>query len=468
METGLKKKYGLATAIAMVVGIVVGSGVFFKAEKILGVTGGNLKLGILSWVIGGVIMVACAYAFSLMATKYEKVNGVVDYAEATLGKTYAYFVGWFMTTIYYPTLTVALAWLSARYTLVLIYDADADITGGMCFVLTALYLVASYALNALSPILAGKFQVSATVIKLVPLLLMAVVGTIYGFTKGYTIENFTTVVEQVSAGSAIFKAVCATAFAYEGWIIATSINAELKDAKKNLPKALVLGTVAVVVIYVLYYIGLAGGITNADMMAGGQAGAKAAFSAVFTKVGGTGLFVFVIISCLGTLNGLMLGCTRGMYSIASRNVGPKPDMFNQIDEKTNMPTNSSIVGLLLCVVWLLFFYCSQLSDIGGKMAIGSLSFAFDPTELPIITIYALYIPIFIMMIVKCKEGFNAFQRIVAPILAILGSIFMIIAAINSHGKFIPGYLIVFAVVMALGAVFAKEKAVIADKSVAKK
>ena len=56
MDNELHKKYGLMTAICMVVGIVVGSGVFFKAEKILTETGGNLPLGILAWLIGGVIM----------------------------------------------------------------------------------------------------------------------------------------------------------------------------------------------------------------------------------------------------------------------------------------------------------------------------------------------------------------------------------------------------------------------------
>ena len=69
MGNELHKKYGLMTAICMVVGIVVGSGVFFKAEKILTETGGNLPLGILAWLIGGVIMVACAYAFALQAAR---------------------------------------------------------------------------------------------------------------------------------------------------------------------------------------------------------------------------------------------------------------------------------------------------------------------------------------------------------------------------------------------------------------
>lgn len=457
MANELKKKYGLITAICMVVGIVVGSGVFFKAESILNHTGGNLKLGILAWIIGGVIMIICAYAFSVMATKYEKVNGVVDYAEAAIGEKYGYVIGWFLTTIYYPTLTMALAWLSARYTLVVIMGAEADISGGLCLVLSGFYLIGSYALNALSPIISGKFQVSSTFIKLVPLLLMGIVGTIYGVTKGHTVENFTTVVTEIPASDAIFKAVCATVFAYEGWIIATSINAELKDAKKNLPKALVAGSFIIVAIYVLYYVGLAGAIPNAEMMESGQAGAKHAFASVFGNVMGTGVFVFVIISCLGTLNGLMLGCTRGLYSIASRGRGPSPKIFAHVDKNTNMPTNSAIFALLLCAAWLLFFYCSSLSDFSEKLGM----FAFDPTELPIVTIYPFYIPIFVKMLFN--KDFKGFNRFVAPILAIAGSLFMVIAAIQAHAKMIPGYLIIFAVIMLLGLPFMKKKEILESK-----
>ena len=84
MEQQLHKKYGLMTATAMVVGTVIGSGVFFKAEAILTKTGGYMGIGILAWGIGGLIMMICACTFSIMATKYSYVNGVVDYAGLTL------------------------------------------------------------------------------------------------------------------------------------------------------------------------------------------------------------------------------------------------------------------------------------------------------------------------------------------------------------------------------------------------
>ena len=451
MENTLNKRYGLITAIAMVVGIVIGSGVFFKAEKILLSTGGNLPLGILAWIIGGCIMIVCAYTFAKMATKYEKVNGIVDYAEAALGPKYGYYVGWFLAIIYYPTLTSVLAWVTARYFCVLL---GWDITSGSCMVIAAFLLIGSFALNYLSPIVAGKFQVSTTVIKMIPLYLMAIVGTIKGLSSGLTMQNFSEVAipaeELGGTATILFTAVCATAFAYEGWIIATSINSELKDAKKNLPRALVGGTFIIMITYLLYYVGLAGAVENEVMMAGGEAGAKIAFANVFSSVGGTVVFVFIVISCAGTLNGLMLGCVRGLYALGSRNVGPRPDIFKQVDPVTNMPASSSAFGVLLCGFWMMYFYGANLTE--GWFG----PFCFDTSELPIITIYALYIPIF-FMIMKREKEWNGFDRFIAPALSIAGSVFMMIAAVFSHGQAVIYYLIVFAVIMVIGAFFAKKK-----------
>ena len=469
MEKKLTKKYGLLTAIAMVVGIVVGSGVFFKAQNILNATDGDMPLGILAWLIGGAVMIVCAYCFAAMATKYEKVNGLVDYAEAACGKKYAYMTGWFMTVIYYPCITSVLAWLSARYTLEVFGMMEP--TSGTCLALAGLYLCAVYAMNALSPVIAGKFQISATVIKLIPLSLMAVAGTIYGLivkpdgaSQALLIQNFAT----AKGGNTdiLFGSVVATAFAYEGWIVATAINAELKDAKKNLPRALTLGTAIVMCVYIAYYIGVAGGATVETLR---NDGATTAFTNIFGSVLGTVLKVFVAISCLGTLNGLMLGCTRGIYSLAARNEGPNPKVFSVVDPTTNMPTNSAIVGLLLCAAWLFYFFAANLASLfvanydastanGLVKLIGTLNtetntisvnwFGFDSSEIPIVTLYAMYIPIFFKMM-RFKE-FSPFKRIVMPIFAIIGSVFMVFAAFYAHRWGVAFYLIVFAVIMLLG------------------
>ena len=124
MDNKLERKYGLFTAICMVAGIVIGSGVFFKAQTILQKTGGDMPLGVLAWIIGGAIMLVCLLSFSFMGQKYEKINGVVDYAEATVGPKYGYMMGWFIGTVYFPAMSAVLAWLSARYTLEFIVAVD--------------------------------------------------------------------------------------------------------------------------------------------------------------------------------------------------------------------------------------------------------------------------------------------------------------------------------------------------------
>ncbi len=449
----LTRRYGLPTAICMVVGTVIGSGVFFKAQNVLAATGGNMPLGIVAWVVTGLLMILCSAQFAVMATKYQKVSGVVDYAEATCGQGYGYCIAWFLANIYYPGMTSVLAWVSARYFGVLF---GWHLAGSEVLAMAGFFLVASYTLNAFSPKLAGKFQISATVIKLIPIALMAVVGTIVGFAKGTLTDNFTTVVSEVvgGTGGGLFAAIVATVFAYEGWIVATSINAELKNPKKNLPLALVIGAFIVVVAYVLYYIGVAGGASNKVLI---DEGATTAFTNIFGGVGGTILNICIVISCLGTLNGLMVAATRAMYAIASRNEGPKPEMFRQVDSTTNMVTNSSIWGLFVCSIWLVYFYGANLTD--GWFGY----FNFDSSELPIVTIYALYIPIFIVWMKKEKDE-TVFRRFVLPALAIIACGFMVFAAIYAHGvtPFLKAretgafsfpvlfYFILFAVVMLIG------------------
>ena len=460
----LQKHYGLFTAICMVVGIVIGSGVFFKAQDILNYTGGNMWLGILAWLVGGAVMILCAFTFANMATKYVKVNGVVDYAEAVVGERYAYMTGWFISTIYYPAMTGVLAWVTARYTVTL-FDPTADVTSGLCMALGTLYLCLMYAVNVLSPRIAGKFQIATTVIKLIPLAAIVLIGTTVGLINGNTTAAFSAEAAPSATGgldlSALLAGVAAATFAYDGWIISTSINAELKDPKKNLPIALVLGAVIIIVVYVLYFIGLTGGATVDVLRA---VGSPAAFRALFGSVGGTLFNACIVLSCCGTLNGLMLACTRSLYSLSVRGQGPRPAMFSQLDPQTNIPSNSGVLALLFCAAWYFYFYASNLTTPTFGV------FSFDSSELPIITIYAIYIPIFIMFIKK--EGKQQrFKNAVMPALAVLAALFMMFVALYAHGirpylaaaaegRFafpVLFYLIVFAIIMSIGALFYKKQ-----------
>ncbi len=405
----LQKKYGFWTATAMVVGIVIGSGVFFKADDVLRASGGSLPTALLAWAIGGLIMVVTAYVFANIATRIEKVNGLVDYFEEAYGERAGYLVAWFMTFIYYPTLVAVLAWVSANYTIGL-FGLESGV-----WVLASVYLSLFFLLNLLSPVLAGKWQVSATVIKLIPLALVAIVGMISGLITGQTIESFTQSAEVLAGEGGLAVATLATAFAYEGWILATSINAELKDAKKTLPRALVVGTLVVAAIYMLYYFGISGVLSNEQILAAGDGAPVHVISLIFGRLGGTLLTVFVVISCLGTLNGLIMGSARGMFAIALRDLGPAADIFKRVNIRTNSTLNSGLLGFALSAIWLMVWYGNFAGWWGSFM---------DISELPIAFLYVIYISLYIW-VMRTFNNLGFLSRYVAPLLAGAGSIYII-------------------------------------------
>ena len=443
MLNSLEKRYGFWTAVAMVVGIVIGSGVFFKAEKVIQITDGNIYIGIFSWIASGSIMVICAYAFSILAGRYSKVNGIVDYSEASFGKTYGYIVGWFMSVVYFPSLTAILCWISARYTLTL-FGINIGANSTEVYVIGIIYLVLICALNIFAPMLAGKIQVSTTFIKLIPLVLMGVIGIIKGISNGQIVQNFVSVSTDIVTSNSIFGAIVATAFAYEGWIVATTINSELKNSRKDLPKALIVGSIFIVVVYTLYFIGISGPLSVNDFIQGGEDSIKHAFFNILGNFGGSTLFIFVIISCLGTLNGMMLATIRGLYSLSIRGMGPCPKFFSKVSEKTNLPVNSGLFGVIIVFIWILLWYLSNKGFFGLFL---------DFSELPVISMYALYIPIFLCMSRKL-EGLNIFNKYIIPYAAIVCSLFMIYATILSHGIVaVSLYFVLFVFVIVVGLIF---------------
>ena len=459
----MEKRYGLPTAIAMVVGIVIGSGVFIKGGKVLSLTGGNMMQAVLVVGIVGLICIVCSLVFAELGSKYEKVNGVVDYAEAALGSKYAYYVGWFMTTIYTPSLSAILAYFSAMFFCVLFgipgIDFASQSFSPQIAGIGAGFLMIGYGINALSPKLAGKLQVSMTVIKLVPLVLMGIVGTIVGINNGSVqqVLDYVNTAEYATVDGGFFNAIVAFAFAYEGWILATSINSELKDAKKNLPIALISGALFCTVIYALYIFSMSS-VGSVETILGTWP--KIAFSNVFGTTVGTVVLAFVTVSCLGTMNGLIMGSCRSMYSVSCRGLGPKPEFFGDIDKQSNFVIKSSVIGMVIAGFWyawdsvLWWGGPDMLGNIHGNMWI-----AWEPDEIAIVCLYAMYIPMFVGLMVKCKE-FGFFRRFVLPALGVACCLFMVYCCFVGKGyQQVVGFLVFFVIVMLIGAIWAKAKPV---------
>ncbi len=439
MENRLEKKYGLPTATAMVVGIVIGSGVFFKAEAVLAATGGDIRVGAAAWALAGAVMLTSAGAFAVVAARQGGAGGAADYAAAMVSPRYGYWVGWFLAVIYYPTLTAVLAWASARYLCQLL---GWTLEGLGLLALAGILLCAAAGLNAAAPVVAGRLQVGVAAVKLAPLVLLGVVGIARGLSSGLLAEN-------VAAGQAsgqgmegLLPAMVSVAFAYEGWIIAASISGELRRPRRDLPVALATGSLVVMGVYMGYYVGLAGAVPTGALLAAGPGAAQLAFQTLFGAAAGQWVLALVVVSCLGGLNGLTMANCRGLYALAVRGEGPRPASFARLSPVKGMPSRSAAAGLALAALWLVHYWAHA-----GERLPGFLDF--DSSELPIITLYGMYVPIFLGLMARGR-GLGWLKRFLLPALALAGCAFMVMASLLAHSREMVAYLLVFAGTMALG------------------
>jgi len=425
----LKRQHGLFVSICFVVGFIVGTGIFFLPGRVLYEAGGDLRLGVMAWIIGGLMISTCVYMFSIFAGRYEKIHGFVDYSEAIVGKKYGYLAGWFFAVMYQPAGYAIIAWITSGFTATLSGLSSADeVYLPFRFFISAFFMAMAFWMNYLAPKIPVKFNVATTIARMIPLVLMGTVGVVIGLALGDggagAAAGYPLQVTPGAGNASLFAAISATAFAFNGWQAALAFNSEVKNSKRNFPIALLFGFLFVIVIYVLYFVGVV--IASPDggrvIMQGGGAnfaqGTHNAFVNIFGQGSSNVLIGFMIISGLGILNACCLGMSRAMYSLGRRNLGPMPDRMRQLDPKTNVPNNSMVMAVGISFLWL-FVIFANTNWFAGWFG----TFRFSLPDFYNFTFFLLLIPIFFCFIVRQKE-LHWFKRIVAPVIAIVGAGFM--------------------------------------------
>lgn len=451
-----KKQFGLPLAISMIVGIVIGSGIFFKSDEVLSSLNGNFKLGILAWICGGIAMVFGALTISVYASKVSVSNGIIDYFEYAFsniskksGEFAGYITAWFMSVLYFPALIAVLAWVSASYTTLLLGIEDTS-NSMQTWVIALIYMAILFAICIFSRVISSYLQISATILKLIPLFVVAIAGVFLGIKNGVTVEDLNMAVPVTTKG--FTAAVIATAFAFDGWILATTMNDEIKDSKKNLPKALFFGTVLILFIYIAYFSGIVLTVGSDAVVSNGDAAVNIAVTSLFGKSAGTIVIVFVVISCLGTLNGLIMTGSRTFYQIAKRGHGIFPKKLSVINEQTNSPVNSTIVSIITSLIMFAIWYNNFNGVVNIKEFLGT-DFL-DVTSLPIVLNYIFLSILYIAAMLLFKEE-GIIKRFIFPILALLGALVIIYGGAISDT--IRVFLIISIIVIAIGALFFKRK-----------
>ena len=173
-----KGHYGLPTAIAMIIGIVVGSGIFFKADDILLYTDGNVSLGVLVFCIGALSIVFGSLTLTELSVRTEKSGGVVGYFEEFVSPKVAAGFGWFQIFGYFPALISVVCWVASVYTCSL-FQISASLE--VQIVISLVYMLLIYAMNYFSVRMGGLFQNFSTVLILLSTSSLSIANTFHPF-----------------------------------------------------------------------------------------------------------------------------------------------------------------------------------------------------------------------------------------------------------------------------------------------
>lgn len=436
-----KERYGLFTAIAMIVGVVVGSGIFFKADDILSYTGGSIGLGVLVFCIGAISIVFGSLTLAELSIRTEKSGGVVGYYEEFVNKKVAAGFGWFQTFAYFGCMIPVVCWVTAVYTCSLFdISATLELQIGIAF----MYMVLIYSMNLLSARFAGKFQGVSTVVKLIPLLGVAIAG----FVLKTTAPEIPAGVEVVKASSDVgfgwFAALIPIAFSYDGWVVATTISNEVKNPKKNMPLAFLIGPLTVLAVYLLYFVGLCRLLGNEYIMTMGNDAVNVAGEFLFGPAGKKIMLVFVIIAVVGVANGMTIGGIRMPQALASKRMIPGSEKIEKIHPKYGISIPSVIISAITSCVWLLLHYVTTKSGILGNG---------DVSEIAIVFSYMCYAILYIKVFKMTRAGVikNKFSGYVCSVLAMIGSVLILVGGIITSPIFVPIFICICAIICMAGA-----------------
>lgn len=413
-QNKLEKSLGFTTALSTVVGIVIGSGVFFKANAVLSATGAP-GLGILAWALGGIITIAAGLTAAEIAGAIPKTGGMVTYMKEIYGEKIGFLTGWMLSSVYYPGMIAALGVIFATNVVDLL-----GLSEGMIVVIAIITILSVCFANTLGGKTGGAIQVVSTACKLIPLALIIVVGFIKG--EGSISTSLMPITNpELSTASALGAALLAVLFSYEGWLSAGNLAGEMKNPAKDLPKAITIGVMVVMLVYVVINIAYLW-VLPAEQLASSATPASDVAKALFGNVGGSFVIVGIIISVFGTLNALILTGPRALFSLAESGKLPLGEKLSKISNK-GVPANAIWVTSAIACVYALT----------GSWAI--------LTDIPIFVCWVFYIMTFAGVIVLRKKQPNLKRSYKVPfypfipMVAIIGGIYVVVSTLFNQTTF---------------------------------
>ena len=347
----LQKNLGIAAALSTVVGMVIGGGVFFKPQAVYTLTGGAPGLGILAWIIAGIITITAGLTAAEVSAAIPKTGGMMVYIEEIYGKKLGFLTGWMQTVLFFPATAAAIAVMFGQQAAILLNNPSLVMPMSIGVILLVGIL------NTFGSKTSGTIQTVSTVCKLIPLVLIIVFGFIKGSGDNPVMSPL--VAEGISPMGIIGQLLVAILFAYDGWINVGAIAGEMKNPGKDLPKAIIGGLSIVMAINVVINLAYLW-VLPASELAQYASPASIVAEKIFGPVGGKLINVGILVSVFGCLNGYLLTGPRIPYTLANQKV--LPAMFGKLN-KHGVPANATLFMAVLSAIYALSGQFNLLSDL---------------------------------------------------------------------------------------------------------
>ena len=347
----LQKNLGIAAALSTVVGMVIGGGVFFKPQAVYTLTGGAPGLGILAWIIAGIMTITAGLTAAEVSAAIPKTGGMMVYIEEIYGKKLGFLTGWMQTVLFFPATAAAIAVMFGQQAAILLNNPSLVMPMSIGVILLVGIL------NTFGSKTSGTIQTVSTVCKLIPLVLIIVFGFIKGSGDNPVMSPL--VAEGISPMGIIGQLLVAILFAYDGWINVGAIAGEMKNPGKDLPKAIIGGLSIVMAINVVINLAYLW-VLPASELAQYASPASIVAEKIFGPVGGKLINVGILVSVFGCLNGYLLTGPRIPYTLANQKV--LPAMFGKLN-KHGVPANATLFMAVLSVIYALSGQFNLLSDL---------------------------------------------------------------------------------------------------------
>lgn len=376
----LNRVLGLSTAVLLVISSMIGSGIFKKIAPMSSELG-NANLILIAWLIAGIISMFGVFTYAGLATLTEEGGGQFEYFRIIYGKFFAFIFGWGCFTVIQTASIASIAYVFGESVNNLVHFKNPieDLSHKHLFhfiypfqnsgvkIFTMFTIIILTIINIYSVKTGGRLNDIFSLSKIIGIMLLIILGLGLSGNSSTEIQYQDELVQApkgFSLISAMFTAMLAAFWAYDGWINISYIGGEVKNPKKNIPIAFIGGTAVVMFIYVLLNIAYLNALPVSTYAAIDAAGNKIAGAEMANAVMGQNGFILISILIMlctfGSANSSLMSSPRIYFQMAKQNLFFP--MFAEVHKKFRTPHKALIFQAIWACILVMSGTFDQLTD----------------------------------------------------------------------------------------------------------